>query len=96
MSQMLVVLKITLEGAVPEVVFTVSQTGKVAVFTEKNSALGLEVTDNVTAAGEPEFFTYVIDEEESAPLSGSGARIVSVTGIARSATPLLARLMVPV
>ena len=73
-----------------------SQTGKVAVFTIKNSPLGLEVTDNVTAAGLPEFFTYVIDEEESVPVSGFGARIVSVTVIGKSVTPALERLIVPV
>ena len=96
MSQMLVLLKTTLEGAEPEVVFTVSQTGKVAVFTVKYSPVGLEVTDNVTVAGVPEFFTYVIDEEESVPVSGFGPRIVSVTVIALSVTPELARLIVPV
>jgi hypothetical protein len=93
---MLVVLRTRLAGAVDDVAFTVSHTGKVAVFTMKNSPVGLEVTDNVTAPGEPEFFTYVIDEEESVPLSGFGARIVSVTVIALSVTPAVARLIVPV
>ena len=96
MSQMLVLLKTTLEGAEPEVVFTVSQTGKVAVFTVKYSPVGLEVTDKVAVAGVPEFFTYVIDEEESVPVSGFGPRIVNVTVIALSVTPELARLIVPV
>jgi hypothetical protein len=62
---------------VPEVLFAVSQAGKVAVFTLKKRAVGVEVTLTLAVPGTPELLTY---DKEMLGAAGTGVTVNGLGG----------------
>jgi len=72
-----VVVKLICRGAVPDVTFTVSQIGSVAVFTEKKAPETEDVTLTVDDPGLPEPLMY---EREMLGAAGTGVTLNGLGG----------------